>query len=107
MTPDPSTAADDPATGHPHRRDRPAIGTAAILTATTLAFISALVTVTLLLVNGSLVLIALNTWAKQGPAWMQRPGFLQFILFAAPLLLTIVQWMTWDAIRGIWSRETE
>jgi hypothetical protein len=60
---------------------------------------SALVTCVLLFVNGSLVLAVL-TAVQAGASWAARPEFSQFMLFLAPVVLTVAEWMIIDFVRS-------
>ena len=61
---------------------------------------SAAMTCLLLLVNGSLVMALLDSVPNTAPAWARKPEFVQFMLFALPVLLVVVQWITIDYVRG-------
>ncbi len=67
--------------------------------------LSAAVTALLLLINGSLVLVLLGSFASTAPAWLVREGFLQFILFSVPLVLVALEWMIWDAFHNLIIRD--
>ena len=69
------------------------------------AFAFALSTAVLLLVNGSLTLVAFEILTEANPQWSQRKGMLQFGLFAMPMVLVVVEWMIWDFLRGLFVRE--
>lgn len=60
---------------------------------------AALVTAALLFFNGGFVMAVLNAVASEGPGWLRDQRFMQFTLFAAPVLLVIVEWMIIDFIR--------
>ena len=60
---------------------------------------SAAVTCALLFVNGSLVMAILTAIAKTGPPWVSDTRFSQFVLFAVPVLLAILQWKMFDYVR--------
>ncbi len=63
------------------------------------ALVSALMTALLLLINGSLVMAVMPFFIQSGPPWLASPGLSQFVLFAAPVLLVIGQWMMMDYLR--------
>lgn len=65
---------------------------------------SALVTALLLLLNGSLTLVLLQSLV-QGGGLLRREGVLQFALFVVPLLLVAAQWMAWDALCRLFIRD--
>lgn len=82
-------------------------GIAAYVAAAATALFSAGVTALMLLINGSLVLVVMSAFSSAGPDWSHRPGFLQFVLFSAPLALAVLQWMLWDLISGFLSRRRD
>jgi uncharacterized membrane protein YhdT len=57
------------------------------------------VTVGLLFLNGGLVMALLNVVAQEGASWLRNEQFMQFSLFAAPVLLLVVEWMMIDFLR--------
>ncbi len=61
---------------------------------------SALLTGFLLFINGSLVMAILAALAQSGPKWLSKPAFSQFMLFAMPVLLVVVEWMMIDYVRA-------
>jgi hypothetical protein len=64
-----------------------------------MAFGSALLTCLMLFVNGSLVMAILTALARNGPPWLSKPEFLQFMLFLVPVLLVVAEWMMIDYVR--------
>jgi len=64
-----------------------------------IATASAVLTGFLLFINGSLMMAVLAALAQSGPAWLAKPAFTQFMLFAMPVLLVFVEWMMIDYIR--------
>ena len=60
---------------------------------------SAVLTGFLLFINGSLVMAILAALAQSGPEWMAKPAFSQFMLFAMPVLLVVIEWMMIDYVR--------
>ena len=88
------------------RSSEPKSGFYAIRGGVSVAFFSAFVTALLLLVNGSLALILMESLAGSGPDWMYRKGLLQFALFTFPLLMVVAQWIVWDFVRGLLTRDT-
>ncbi|MBB3207654.1 hypothetical protein FHS27_003479 [Rhodopirellula rubra] len=64
-------------------------------------FVSAAITSCLLILNGALVMAMLSTAAAAGVEWVEGPRMSQFILFSAPILLVILQWMMIDTLRRI------
>jgi uncharacterized membrane protein YhdT len=60
---------------------------------------SAVLTGFLLFINGSLVMAILAAFAQSGPEWMAKPAFSQFMLFAMPVLLVVIEWMMIDYVR--------
>lgn len=83
----------------------PRSGFYAILGGASSAFLSALLTALLLLVNGSLTLILMESLVDAGPDWIYRKGLMQFALFTFPLFMVVVQWIVWDFVRGLLTRE--
>lgn len=79
------------------------IGFFGALTSLVFALVTATVTAVMLLVNGSLVLVALRESSTLGPSWLHRPQILQFILFSVPIAMVILEWMLWDVFRGLLS----
>jgi hypothetical protein len=65
---------------------------------------TAVVAALLLLLNGSFALVVLRVMIDSGPAWLERPGPMQFALFVLPLVLLVVEWVAWDIVRGLFQR---
>ena len=69
---------------------------------------SALVTFVLLVLNGALVMAVLATLSAAGVQLIQDQGAMekasQFVLFAAPIMLTVLQWKMIDTLRWILRR---
>ncbi|MFG0289711.1 MAG: hypothetical protein ACF8CQ_16140 [Rhodopirellula sp. JB044] len=63
--------------------------------------LSAVITSGLLVANGALVMALLSTAAAAGVEWVKGERLSQFILFAAPIALVILQWMMIDTVRRI------
>jgi len=63
--------------------------------------VSAVVSCGLLVINGGLVMAILSAIAAGGVNWVQNEKFSQFVLFAAPIGLLILQWMLLDTLRWI------
>jgi hypothetical protein len=68
---------------------------------------SALVTCLMLFINGTMVFAFLSVFARIGPGWMRDPRFSQFMLFIAPVLLAVVQWMMIDYVRSRFQQDSE
>ena len=83
---------------------KPQSGFFALLGGAAGATTSAVVSALLLLVNGSITLVMLGVLTDANPEWSQRKGVVQFALFTVPLVMLVVQWMIWDAVRGLFSR---
>ena len=83
----------------------PRSGFFAIAGGATTAFVSAILTTLLLLFNGSITLIVLGAFADDRPDWLNRQGLLQFALFTLPLVMLVIEWMIWDFLCGLLSRE--
>ena len=64
------------------------------------ALASTVITGVLLFLNGALVLALFQTMASQGPDWMRKPEVMQFVLFVAPVVLVVLQWMMIDYLRN-------
>ena len=64
-----------------------------------IAVSSALLTGLLLFINGSLVMAVLAALGRSGPAWISKPAFSQFMLFAMRVLLVVIEWMMIDYVR--------
>lgn len=60
---------------------------------------SALLTCLMLFINGSLVMSVVAVLTESGPPWLGNPKFTQFILFALPILLVVLQWKMIDYVR--------
>ncbi|MEE2935070.1 MAG: hypothetical protein VYA84_03635 [Planctomycetota bacterium] len=60
---------------------------------------SAVLTGFLLFINGSLVMAVLTALAQSGPEWISKPAFSQFMLFAMPVFLVVIEWMMIDYVR--------
>jgi hypothetical protein len=97
---------------HVHDHSITAVGTTetvsgfyAILGGASSAFLSALLTAMLLLVNGSLTLILIESLVDAGPDWIYRKGLMQFALFTFPLFMVVAEWIIWDFGRRLLSRE--
>lgn len=54
----------------------------------------------LLFINGSMVTAVYSAIAETGPAVMQDPRLIQFVLFVGPVLLLVVQWVMIDYVTG-------
>jgi len=80
------------------------VGLTTLLASTGSALLSALVTAVMLLINGSFVSVLLSAFASSGPEWLARPGVLQFILFVAPLMMVVVEWMILDTVADLFVR---
>ncbi len=63
------------------------------------AMAAALVTAGLLFLNGGLVMALLNVVTQGGASWLRDERFMQFALFAGPVLLVVVEWMMIDFLR--------
>lgn len=74
-------------------------GSATIAAGCLIAGSVALLTCLMLFVNGSLVLAILTALEGQGPRWFRDPRVSQFLLFAVPVLLVVVQWKLIDYLR--------
>ncbi len=70
-----------------------------------MTFGSAVVTCCLLVLNGALVMAILAAISATGVEWVKNEQASQFVLFAGPICLTIVQWMMIDTLRGILRRQ--
>ncbi len=71
-----------------------------------LTLLSAGLTCLLLLINGSLVMAALDSIPSTAPNWVKKPEFIQFMLFLVPVLLVVVQWMLIDYVRAKFRQRT-
>ncbi|WP_153557626.1 hypothetical protein [Roseimaritima sediminicola] len=58
----------------------------------------AAVTGVLLYVNGAMSLAVLRALSQSGPQWLRDPRAVQFLLFAMPVLLLVLQWMVFDLV---------
>lgn len=56
------------------------------------------VTCILLFINGGLVSALCQEFGPAGPAWLNNPGILQFVMFVGPVILVVIQWMMIDYI---------
>ncbi|TWU26813.1 hypothetical protein Pla52o_06680 [Novipirellula galeiformis] len=65
---------------------------------------SVAVTCVLLFFNASFVMALLTAAESNFPAWAKKPEASQFILFMAPLLLVVIQWMIIDYARSRFRR---
>jgi hypothetical protein len=63
------------------------------------ALASAAMTCVMLFINGSVVMAVLTILGREGPSWISNQKFSQFVLFLAPVLLTVVEWMMLDYVR--------
>jgi predicted ABC-type sugar transport system permease subunit len=68
------------------------------------AMVSAVLTCGLLFVNGSLVLAVLESLEESGLSLVRGEGFSQFMLFAMPVGLVVIQWMMIDYVRTRFSQ---
>lgn len=59
---------------------------------------STAMTCMLLFINGSMVTAVYSAVAETGPAIMQDPRLLQFVLFVGPVLLVVAQWVMIDYV---------
>ncbi|MEM1069015.1 MAG: hypothetical protein AAGI63_08980, partial [Planctomycetota bacterium] len=58
-----------------------------------IAVSSAALTGLMLFINGSLVMAVLDALGRTGPGWLKKPAFTQFVLFAVPVVLVVIEWM--------------
>ncbi len=69
---------------------------------------SSLITFVLLVLNGALVMAILTTLSAAGVQLLQNEGAkekaTQFVLFAGPIVLTVLQWKMIDTLRWIFRR---
>lgn len=70
-----------------------------------MTFGSAVVTCSLLILNGALVMAVLAAMSATGVRWVEKERASQFALFAGPICLAIMQWMMIDTLRGILRRQ--
>lgn len=66
---------------------------------------SAVITCCLLVLNGGLVMGGLAAMAATGVDWVKNGQANQFVLFAGPICLAIIQWFMIDTVRGIFRRQ--
>jgi len=60
---------------------------------------SAALTGLMLFINGSLVMAILQALASSGTLWVNKPAFNQFLLFALPVMMVVIEWMMIDYVR--------
>ena len=81
------------------------IGLTKLASGCVLTMAGAVVTCCLLVMNGAFIMALLATAAAGGVNWLdEKPSLSQFILFSAPILLTVVQWILIDTLRWILRR---
>lgn len=69
-----------------------------------LALMSACITSLMLFINGSIIWAILSTLAEQGISWAAKTEVTQFLLFALPVALSLIQWKLVDYIRHhVWT----
>lgn len=71
-----------------------------------LAYVSALMTALMLLVNGSLVMAVLGSLSRNGLGYFSNPKLQQFLLFTCPVLMAVGQWLMIDYVRTRTSRKS-
>ncbi|MEM6469403.1 MAG: hypothetical protein AAF802_07515 [Planctomycetota bacterium] len=83
-----------------NQSSKPDPGRFALVAGIGAAFLSALVTSAMLLINGTLTLVALRPFAADE----DHKGMLQFALFVVPVVLSVGQWIALDIAMGILRR---
>ena len=63
------------------------------------ALLSAAITGFMLFINGSIVWAVLSVLAAQGLPWVTNSEFSQFLLFALPVFMCLLEWKLIDAVR--------
>ena len=64
----------------------------------------ALVACTLLFINGGMVLAVFRGLADSLPDQFSNQRMVQFVLFVAPVVLLVLQWMAWDFLVRVFRR---
>lgn len=70
-----------------------------------MSFGSAMVTCCLLVLNGAVIMGTLAAMAASGVNWVKNEHAHQFVLFAGPIFLAVIEWFMIDTVRGILRRQ--
>ena len=79
-------------------------GVVAVIASCFSALMSAATCAVLLLVNGSITYVLLESFGSPGGSGMTGEGVTQFLLFTAPVALLVIEWLMWDLAVNILTR---